>query len=429
MKKEIYDVVGIGIGPSNLSVAALLQPIDRLSSRFLEARSEFQWHPGMLFPESTVQVSYLKDLVTPVDPTNPYSFLSFLCAQNRFYHFLNADFDRVSRAEFNQYLRWASDQLPTLSFGSHVESVDLQDELFCINTQESVLHAKNIILGTGLTPYVPSCAAYHLGQTVFHAKDFLTRAPALKGKSVAVIGGGQSGAEIVWYLLSTLDQIPKEVSWISRRLNFLPLDESPFTDEFFTPDYVKNFYNYSPSSRRSILDQQKMASDGIALPLLKRLYQGMYIQRFTEERSESFRLLPHRELKGLHPADTDKEWTVSLGNKSSGKWESIEVDFVILCTGYTRSLPYLTPLAGRISKCADGFDVRPDFSVVWDGPSHRRIYIQNGARHTHGVADPNLSLMAWRSAAIINSLVGTQVYKVPENNPSLITWTTPENGV
>jgi lysine N6-hydroxylase len=29
-----------------------------------------------------------------------------------------------------------------------------------------------------------------------------------------------------------------------------------------------------------------------------------------------------------------------------------------------------------------------------------------------GVADPNLSLMAWRSAIIVNSLVGRQVYDV-----------------
>ena len=429
MKKKIFDVVGIGIGPFNLSVAALL-PADRLSSQFLEARPDFQWHPGMLFPESTIQVSYLKDLVTPANPTSPYSFLSFLFDQDRFYHFLNANFQRTSREEFNQYLQWACSKIPNLNFGCHVESVNLQNDLFRIDTQKSVLHAKNIILGTGLTPYVPPCAAHHLGQqTVFHSKDFLTRAPNLKGKRVVVIGGGQSGAEIVLHLLSTSDQIPKKISWISRRLNFLPLDESPFTNEFFTPAYVSFFNNLSASDRSRILNEQKMASDGIAPPLLEQLYQKVYKRCFIEKNNgDSYSFMPHRDLKGLHP--THGKWTISLENKSSRTWESTEADFVILCTGYTKSLPpYLTPLVGRISKCAGGFDVRPDFSVVWDGPSHRRIYIQNGARHTHGVADPNLSLMAWRSATIINSLVGTQVYKVPENNPSLITWTTPENGV
>ena len=73
--QEVYDVVGVGVGPFNLSVAALLHPIDSFLSCFLEERPEFQWHPGMLFPESTVQTSYLKDLVTPADPTNPYSFI------------------------------------------------------------------------------------------------------------------------------------------------------------------------------------------------------------------------------------------------------------------------------------------------------------------------------------------------------------------
>ncbi len=420
MKREIFKVVGIGIGPFNLSVAALLYPLGELSNRFLEARPNFQWHPGMLFPGSTVQVSCLKDLVTPADPTNPYSFLSFLSAQNRFYHFLNADFDRVTRTEFNQYLQWVCRQLPTLRFGSRVGSIDLHDGLFRIHTAGSVLYARNVILGTGLVPNVPSFAERHLGQTVFHAKDFLTRAPALKDKTVAVIGGGQSGAEIVSHLLSISEQAPKKVVWISRRLNYLPLDESNFTNEFFTPDYVEHFYNLSASNRQRILNDQKMASDGIALPLLKQLYQQAYRLRFIEKKSNAFNFLPHRDLKSLHPSDNG--WTSCWKNKSNGKSESIASDFVIFCTGYSKAVPaYLEPLEGRISIGSDGFDVRPDFSLIWEGPPDRRIYIQNGARHTHGVADPNLSLMAWRSATIINSLVGTPIYNMPKDL-SLITW-------
>ena len=59
-----------------------------------------------MLPEATLQVSYLKDLVTLADPTNPYSFLSFLFKEKRFYRFLHADFQRVTRKEYNQYLQW-----------------------------------------------------------------------------------------------------------------------------------------------------------------------------------------------------------------------------------------------------------------------------------------------------------------------------------
>jgi lysine N6-hydroxylase len=56
--------------------------------------------------------------------------------------------------------------------------------------------------------------------------------------------------------------------------------------------------------------------------------------------------------------------------------------------------------------------VRSDFSIEWDGPPGLRVYAQNAARQMRGVADPNLSLMAWRSAVIANSLLGRAVYDV-----------------
>ena len=59
---------------------------------------------------------------------------------------------------------------------------------------------------------------------------------------VAVVGGGQSGAEVVWHLLLDLVRLPAQLVWISNRPNFLPLDESPFTNELFTPAYSDYFF-------------------------------------------------------------------------------------------------------------------------------------------------------------------------------------------
>ena len=265
--QEVFDVVGVGIGPFNLSVAALLDPIDSLSSCFLEARPKFEWHPGLMLPEATLQVSYHKDLVTLADPTSPYSFLSFLFKEKRFYRFLHADFERVTRREYNQYLQWVCHQLPMLRFGCRVSAITVEDELFRVVTDKSVLHAKNIILGTGLDPEIPSTAQPHLGPTVYHGSEFRTRKSCLAGKQVAVIGGGQSGAEVVLHILSMQESVPEKVSWISRRLNFLPLDESSFTSEFFTPSYVEYFFNLDLADRRRILTEQKLASSASTLSL------------------------------------------------------------------------------------------------------------------------------------------------------------------
>src|SRR5215475_12275348 len=117
------DVAGVGIGPFNLSVAALVSPLNHIKSRFFERANEFQWHPGLLFPEATIQVSFLKDLVTLANPTSPYSFIAFLFKTGRLYRFITANFPRVSRREFNQYFRWVCDHLPNLEFGRNVEAI------------------------------------------------------------------------------------------------------------------------------------------------------------------------------------------------------------------------------------------------------------------------------------------------------------------
>src|SRR4051812_45468460 len=67
---EHFDVVGSGLGPFNLSLAALVEPITEVKVRFFEAHGTFQWHSGMMLPGARLQVSFLKDLVTLVDPSS-----------------------------------------------------------------------------------------------------------------------------------------------------------------------------------------------------------------------------------------------------------------------------------------------------------------------------------------------------------------------
>ena len=69
MQVQSYGLAGIGIGPFNLSLAALLSPRDELAARFFERRPAFDWQSGMMLPGTRMQTSFLKDLVTPVDPT------------------------------------------------------------------------------------------------------------------------------------------------------------------------------------------------------------------------------------------------------------------------------------------------------------------------------------------------------------------------
>src|SRR6266498_4110456 len=105
---EQFDVVGAGLGPFNLSLAALVEPLSDIRARFFETRPSFQWHCGIMVPGAQLQVSFLKDLVTLVDPTSAFSFLSYLASEGRLYRFLIAHADSCSRQEFERYYQCAA---------------------------------------------------------------------------------------------------------------------------------------------------------------------------------------------------------------------------------------------------------------------------------------------------------------------------------
>lgn len=77
------------------------------------------------------------------------------------------------------------------------------------------------------------------------------------------------------------------------------------------------------------------------------------------------------------------------------------------------------PLAGRLEHEGEELRVDEDYAVRWDGPADRRIFVQNGVRGQRGLADPNLSLNAWRSRRIADRLCGV---RADEQLASFIEW-------
>ncbi|MFF3340547.1 lysine N(6)-hydroxylase/L-ornithine N(5)-oxygenase family protein [Streptomyces flavidovirens] len=403
MDETVYDYVAVGVGPANLSLAAQAYQWDTVCGLHLERKESFSWHPGLLLPEATLQISPLKDLVTPVDPTSPFSFLAFLADQDRLYEFLTADFPAVHRTEFNQYLTWVSERLPSLRFGAEVREVSFRDGAFVIRTDGAQTRSRHLVLGTGLTPRVDDRFRTHLGPTAFHAGEFLTRGPQTAGRQVAVVGGGQSGAEIVRHLMTRPDP-PRGITWISRRPSYLPLDDSPFTNEFFFPDRARAFHRLAPEHRARLLREQKYASDGIDLPTLEEIYRRRYVAERIEGRTDWLTLLPACEMTEL--AGEQGHWKLTVEGADPADSQVLDADLVVFATGYGYELPaFMTPLASRLSRTGGLLDVHDDFRVGWDGPDANRIYLQNGARHAWGIADPNLSLLAWRSSLILHSIL------------------------
>lgn len=400
------DLAGVGIGPFNLSVAALADELPELRTRFFDKRPAFAWHPGLLLPGARMQTSFLKDLVTAVRPTSPHSFVSYLVERGRFHAFLAAERGAVDRREFADYLAWVAGRVPSLRFGCEVHEVHARPHGFELVHAGGRTHARDLVLGTGRVPALPACARAVVGERCFHAIDVLERSLALTGARVAVIGGGQTGAEIVLELLRARWGTPREVTWISRRMNFEPLDESPFTNHLFSPGYVDAFHALERAKRVELLERHKLAGDGISGETLQALHEQLYARAVAGERGVE--LLPGRELVELREA-AGGGFSLALHCGLEGVVEHDRADWVILCTGLREQLPRcVEPLLPELALDDRGrMQVGQRFMVARRDPSAAgRMYVVNGGRESHGVAESQLSLMAWRSALILDDVLG-----------------------
>lgn len=412
---KIFDLIGIGIGAFNLGLAALMQKTN-LTYKFLDLKESFDWHDGMLLENAKLQVHFLKDLASCVDPANPYTFLSYLSEKGRIYQFLNRKQSVVSRHEFSDYFKWAAAQIPNLCFGEKILDVRYSNNLFNIITKKSKFFAKNIVVGTGRTPYIPIRFREFLSKNFFHNYKFKQSLKELDfaNKRIAIIGGGQSGAEVFDTLISFQSK-PKEIIWASKRVNFQTLEDSCFANEFYTPNYVKYFYSLPSNLREQKLDEQRLTSDGITQELSNEIYNKLYELKYLRPSTMSFELLPHQELSRV--IKKGDGYLITLFNKEQGDLTEYTADIVILATGYQSCISEcLKNLPLGISNTKSP-SINIDYSVNWRCSSTNKIFLQNGARLTHGVADPNLSLAAWRNAIIINSLSNEQIYKVDTCEP------------
>lgn len=393
-----------------------------ITNLFLDKKESFGWHDGQQMPDTSIQVSMLKDLVSLSEPTNAYSFVSYLHELGRIYHFVNAQFDAVPRQEFRNYMEWASRKNENIVFGEEVLSVEYTDA-FHVRASTRTVTADNIVIGVGVQPRVPPQAHAYLGDRQFHVSEFLKHANSLGGMRVGVVGGGQSGAEAFLDLVSRpRAELPRRVVWISRRPNYFPLDDSPFTNDYYMPGYSDYFTRLDAATRHAFNARHVLTSDGISAATLRLIYQRIYTLHFIDGYSDLVALFPNRVVTDVTTAPKCG-WNLALAhNDHEGVRENVELDVVIWATGFhPASLDFLDPIKSRMEREGDEYKIDHNFAVQWDGPAEHNIFLQNAARAQRGLADPNLSLNAWRSQRILDRLRGIRT----ENQlDSFIEWMT-----
>lgn len=418
-----YDLIGAGIGPFNLSLASILDKSKDFNYRFFDAKKNFEWHSEIMFSDSDMQTSYLKDLVTPVDPTSPYSFLNYLVQNGLFHAFMNTGRQVVTRREFEMYCQWVTTQLDhRLQFNTPVSNIDFNGSNFVITAGTEEFTAKNICIGTGLTPRIPECTEKLISKNFFHAKSSELADLNVEGKDVVIIGGGQTGVEIFRNNFKGKWGNAKSLKLITGRSALQPLDESPFTNEFFTPNYVDEFFNIDPVRKEPIVKSQKLASDGNTPAYLEEIYRELYQLKFVQGSSQDIQILPSRRLNDV--SEINGRYSLVLENNFSEGMDEIAADIVILCTGFSNTIPkILDPIRSKISfDQEDRFVFNKDFSVKWNGSTDNKVFALNFSRHCHGISEPQTSLMAWRSATIANVILGEKLYLTAKNAPNFMSY-------
>jgi L-ornithine N5-oxygenase len=120
------DLIGVGAGPANLSLAALIadareRGLTRLTSTFFEKNPAVYWHSGQMFPGTSMQTEFYRDLVTPVDPTSRFSFLNYVRVKGRLDQFLCSSKLYPTRREFEDYFNWIASQITDIVFATSIK--------------------------------------------------------------------------------------------------------------------------------------------------------------------------------------------------------------------------------------------------------------------------------------------------------------------
>ena len=422
---EIYDVIGIGFGPSNLALAFVIDEQcahNGLKATFLEQKTAFAWHPHMLLPGSEMQISFLKDLATLRNPSSPYTFLNYLKSVGRLAMFANLRHFYPSRIEFNAYLAWVAGKLAHyVQFGRCVESVlpcggepATLLEVVCRNLGDGTVErffTRNIVVAPGGTPVTPFAVAVEGGsERVWHSARYMEqiasyRTGARQPLRFAVVGSGQSAAEIVLDLHSSFPHA--EVYNIYRGFGLKPADDSEFVNELFDGKFIDLVHTMPPEAQRGLLAAHADTNYSVVdAQLISQLYKIHYQEKVSGK--------PRLHVRNLSTVtgitETDQQVCIAT-TAASGAHETLVVDAAILATGYRYANPprvldglkeYLTMNAAN-----DSATVIRHYKVATDRRLGAGIYVQGCNESTHGLSDTLLSNLPFRAEEILQQMMAS----------------------
>ncbi|MGC9499967.1 lysine N(6)-hydroxylase/L-ornithine N(5)-oxygenase family protein [Streptomyces sp. WG7] len=417
----VHDLIGIGFGPSNVAMAiaigehhARADGQETITARFFEQQPRFGWHRGMLIDDATMQVSFLKDLVTLRNPASEFSFLCYLQSKGRLIDFINHKNLFPLRVEFHDYFEWAAAKVDDMvSYGHEVVGVAPVGRDGAVHHLEvtvrsgeglEVHRARNLVIGTGLRPFLPE--GVERGDRVWHTSDLLAKVDGLEGTSPArfvVVGAGQSAAENVAYLHRRFPGA--EICAVFSRYGYSPADDSGFANRIFDPAAVDDYFAAPAGVKRRLMDYHGNTNYSVVdIDLIDDLYRQTYREKVLG--TERLRFLNVSRLTDVK--ETPDKVRVTVTSLVTGEETLLDADVVVFATGYGRADPLglLGEVAEHCLRDDEGrVRVERDYRVATDPGLHCGIYLQGGTEHTHGITSSLLSNTAIRVGEILESLL------------------------
>jgi L-ornithine N5-oxygenase len=412
MQTPVHDVVGIGFGPSNLALAVALDEEHGggVDAVFFEKQPRFGWHRGMLIDGATMQVHFLKDLVSLRNPASPYSFLAYLHARGRLVDFVNHKTMFPTRLEFHDYLEWTAAAFAgAVRYGTEVVALRPHDdetlEVVVRRDDELETHlARNVVIGAGLEPVLPE--GVRPGERIWHTEDLLTRLAERKDwnpRRLVVVGAGQSAAEAVEYLHRTFTGA--EVCAVFARYGYSPADDSSFANRIFDPEAVDHYYAAPDDVKRMLFEYSRNTNYSVVdLDLIDELYRRAYAEKVAG--AERLRILNVSRVVDVRDLGPDGA-RVRVAFLPTGEAADLDADAVVYATGYRERDPFdLLGEAG--AHCRTGPDGRPvmerDYRIATEPGREWGVYLQGATEHSHGIASSLLSMTAVRTGEIVRSM-------------------------
>ncbi|WP_282082595.1 lysine N(6)-hydroxylase/L-ornithine N(5)-oxygenase family protein [Streptomyces tendae] len=422
---EPYDLVGVGFGPSNISVAIAADESDAdVRVAFFDRKTSFSWHPGLMFAGAEMQVSFTKDLITMRNPRSRYSFLNYLAENGRLGKFINLRTFYPTRVEFNDYYAWVADQFAdSVEWGTEVVSVTpaadadsaegsvdlLRVRLRDVATgHERDVLTRNLVLAPGGETSVPSGVS--VGRRVFHAAETLPRLEADFPELSApyhfnIAGAGQTAADVFLYLRRTYPNA--RITHCIRGFAIRPEDDTHFVNEFFLPEAPEWFYGRTPEFRSTVLEDYRLAAHtGVSYDLIPQIYR----EHYEEQVCGGGRLQTHRFTELVEAGETEDRAKARYRQLDTGEELSLDADALILATGYRYTMP-IAMLEGVQEylkmDTPDQYAVRRSYDIESSAEFRPRVFLQGYAEASHGFSEVLLSLMPFRAAEIV-AAVGSE---------------------